>query len=78
MNINSVKSGASVYKATESKENKTLENEDSLSKVKGRLDSVEISAEAKRLNAIQARIEQGVYNNPDILDQIATKVLKDL
>lgn len=78
MNINSVKNGASIYKSSDSKDRKSLVNEESTSAKNNKVDKVEISSEARKLSAIQIKIEQGFYNRPEVIEQIAKNMLQDI
>lgn len=80
MNINSVKKGASVYKSQEQNKVTRRRDEDKKesSSLKRNEDSLELSAEAKQLGQVQQRIEQGFYDDPAILRQVAEKVNQDL
>lgn len=78
MNINSVKNGASIYKSSDSKDRKSLVNEESTSAKNNKVDKVEISSEARKLSAIQIKIEQGFYNRPEVIEQIAKNMMQDI
>lgn len=77
MNVNSVKNGASIYKSSDAKDRKALVQEDYSSKLNTKVDKVEISSEAKKLSAIQMKIDQGFYDRPEVIEQIAKNMLND-
>jgi hypothetical protein len=43
---------------------------------KARIDSLEISAEAQKLQPIQTKINEGFYNKPEIIREVASRIAK--
>ncbi len=78
MNINSINKSANIYKNSENKSQKSTDSSSNGVRNSGFVDRVEISPAAKKLSTIQAKIEQGFYETPEILRQVAEKMEKDL
>ncbi len=80
MAINHIKSGG-LYKASETnlksryKEDEKAKEAESASV--SREDSLQLSSEAKKLSPIKAKIESGFYNQPDVLREVAQKLVKE-
>lgn len=41
-------------------------------------DKLELSAQAKNLSAIYENIANGVYDSDEVMDEVASKILKDI
>lgn len=78
MNINLVKNSAAIYQTADAKEKKAMAKEENASATRSKVDTLEISSEAKKLSAIQIKIEQGFYNRPEIIEKVAKNMLQDM
>lgn len=78
MNISSINKSATIYKSNDNKEKKSLQSSDSSINSSKHIDTVEISSEARRLGSIQNKIEQGYYDQPEVIKQVALKLDADL
>lgn len=81
MNIGSVNSGK-IHKAqtdlkTEQAENAYAKQAEE-TKTTERTDTLELSEEARNLSPIQARINEGGYNDPDILKYVAQRMAYEI
>ncbi len=80
MAINHIKGGG-LYKASETnlrsryKDDEKAKEADAASL--SREDSLVLSSEAKKLSPIKAKIESGFYNQPDVLREVAQKLVKE-
>ena len=78
MNISSINKSANIYKTNDNKDKKSLKSSDNSINNNKNIDTVEISSQARRLGTIQNKIEQGFYDRPEILRQVAVKLDSDL
>lgn len=78
MNINSIHKSASLYQKNENKGKNSINSSENGTKSNMIVDKVEISSEARRLGAIQNKIDQGFYDRPEVIRQIATNLNNDL
>ncbi len=77
MNIDSVNSSAGIYSNQTNKNNRKplgKETDAAHSRLANQTDRLELSAEAQKLNPIQARIESGYYDKPEIMNEIAKQI----
>ena len=82
MNINGVSKNAGVYKSqsVKQKDSQRADQEKDLLK-KAELkqtDSLEISDEAKKLQPVKQKVEEGFYDRPEVIREVATKLNDDL
>lgn len=80
MNINSLNGGKNIYQ-TDNKLKKKYSDESSTrtdEKSKVITDKLEISEEVFKLAPIKQKIAQGFYDNPDVLKDIAKKLMSDI
>lgn len=78
MNINSINKSTNIYKDNDSKSKKSIDSSSNGVKSNSLDDRVEISTTAKKLSTIQAKIEQGFYETPEVLREVAKKMEKDI
>lgn len=75
MNINSVNKGASLYNTQEQRAiERRQEEQNANSDVQRGEDKLELSNQARQLNNVQQRIEQGFYDRPEVLRQVARRI----
>lgn len=79
MNVNSLNKSANLYSASEQKaiDKRQLDDTRNNENVK-KGDTLEISNQAKQLSNVKLRIEQGFYDRPEILRQVARKIDEEL
>ncbi len=80
MTIDNIKSSG-LYKASESSIKSKYKDSDKSRETEAsslsREDSLVLSSEAKKLSPIKAKIESGFYNQPDVLREVAQKLVKE-
>ncbi len=80
INIDSLNRGSSLY----SKDNKLKEkynekaNDTGEAKSNAISDKLEISADSLKLGPIKAKVVQGFYDNPNVLDKVSKKLYNEL
>jgi len=78
MNINSIHKSALLYQKNDNKSKNSINSSESSMRSNMIIDKVEISSEARRLGLIQNKIEQGFYDRPEVIRQIASNLNNDL
>ncbi|MDC1067822.1 hypothetical protein OAQ99_01545 [Candidatus Kapabacteria bacterium] len=78
MNINLVNKGASLYTTQEKKAQETKQEEVASSGVQRGEDKLELSSQAQQLSNVQQRIEQGFYDRPEVLRQVARRISNEI
>ncbi len=81
MNVEPIKSDDRQVKATQEVTGKVVDNTTvaPIGKMNiGRSDKLDLSAESKNLNAIEAKVISGAYNKPEIFRAVATKLNQEL
>lgn len=78
MNINSIHKSANLYQKNDNKSKNSINSSESSARSNMIIDKVEISSEARRLGAIQNKIDQGFYDRPEVIRQIASNLNNDL
>ena len=78
MNINSIHKSANLYQKNDNKSKNSINSSESSVRSNMIIDKVEISSEARRLGAIQNKIDQGFYDRPEVIRQIASNLNNDL
>jgi hypothetical protein len=77
MNIDSVNSSAGIYSNQVNRNTRKpagRESDTASSRLANKTDRLELSEEAQKLNPIQARIESGYYDKPEIMNEIAKQI----
>ncbi len=80
MNINSV-NNANIFKTNEARADQDRirsGGKHRASETSHKSDSLEISSEAVTLGAVKQKIEEGFYDRPDVIRQVAYKINQDL
>jgi hypothetical protein len=78
MNINSIHKNANIYHKSDSKGKNSINSSDNAVRSNSIIDKVEISSEARRLGSIQNKIDQGFYDRPEVIRQVASNLSNDL
>lgn len=79
MNINSVNKGASLYNTQEQRAiDRREEEQQANSNVSRGEDRLELSSQARQLTNVQQRIEQGFYDRPEVIRQVARRINEDV
>lgn len=80
INIDSLNRGNSLYSQDNKLKSKYKENtsEASDSKAKGISDKLEISADSLKLGPIKAKVAQGFYDNPEVLQKVSQKLYNEV
>jgi hypothetical protein len=77
MNIDSVNNSSSLYGAQSNSGVNNKSNKDVDSKKEAamqRSDTLELSQEARRLQPVRNRIDNGFYNRPDVIREAAARI----
>lgn len=81
MNINGLKNNAGVYKSQDLKQKdaqKIAQEEDLQRSAKKQSDKLEISTQARILKPILQRVEEGYYDKPEVIRQVARKINEEI
>lgn len=77
MNVESVNNSSRAYSSQQTSNrthNADLRNAEEISNIKKQGDTLVLSAEAKSLKPIEANIQSGAYNKPEVLKNVAEKL----
>lgn len=66
------------YEAIEKKYNEELQSENEEKVNQKRTDSLNISAEARKLSPIVAKVNEGFYDRPDVVREVASRISQDM
>lgn len=81
MNINGLKNNAGVYKSQDLKQKdaqKIAQEEDLQRSAQKQSDKLEISTQARILKPILQRVEEGYYDKPEVIRQVARKINEEI
>lgn len=81
MNINGLKNNTGVYKSQDLKQKdaqKIAQEEDLQRSAQKQSDKLEISTQARILKPILQRVEEGYYDKPEVIRQVARKINEEI
>ena len=81
MNINGLKNNSGVYKSQDLKQmdaQKLSQEEDLQRAAQKQSDKLEISSEARKLQPVLQRVEEGFYDRPEVIRQVARKINEEI